>query len=182
MLSAYDAVMRTQVTQIAYPLSRVDLSVCHDGAIDPGCIGVLDRPSLRLIPLDTTLYTGALENNTLFLYRDATPVFSVTENGVWNFPTSVQLIPNEELSSRHLVLDIRENDTVIGRILVATDMNQSVGKTNIRSGILQPNRTYIDDSASYALEASYDTVFDTNHQGYQIVRPSEETQLDESLL
>ncbi len=147
------------------------------------CETLSDRPSLRLISLSkNALYTGSIQDGSLLLYRDSTKILSVTKNGVWNFPTSVHLIPNESLSRRHLVLDIMEGDTVVGRILVATDMTKSVVKSDIDRGILTSNTVNMDEKGTNAVRESYDTIFDTARHGYQVYQPSEDATLDETLL
>lgn len=183
-LHAFESVTQKEIASLKYPISGTNLSVCSDSDNSAhGCEAIQDQPGIRLITTDTTgLYTGSLQDDTLMLYRDTKTLLSVTKNGIWKMADGIRLVPNETLSRRHLVLDILESDTMVGRIMIAMDITKSVALDTGDTTLLTPNTVYMNGNSSFSLRESYDTIFRVDRHGYQVYRPSNTSTLDETII
>lgn len=124
ILSATDAVTRSQIARVAYSLQALIPSSCQMTTLESrDCDNLPDGPNIRFLTIPGSAYTTQTTGHTTILTDGGTPAVRYTSAGL-SVSAGVSLVPVTDRSASLLTLDVLSGGTKIGRLLISTPVSR----------------------------------------------------------
>jgi hypothetical protein len=179
-LEAYDTASQTPVARVAYPMRNLSFSTCSEASADVSECSILGTQGTLMF---VTYEDGdaSVQSNA----NVAKMVIDSVDKVIYNKPTWlilspwVTLAPLSDKSLSSLALEVIENGSPIGKLLIHTDETTwvSIGDSNA-----SVNALTLDEKFSYSLSPSYSDIFAPQKKGYSLIRNPSSDVIDERLL
>jgi hypothetical protein len=179
-LDAFDAASQTPVARVSYPIRNLSFSSCVDPSPEVSeCFISGTAWSLMYVTYewsDSSIQSDATE---------AKLIVDSIEKVIYNKLTGLTLAPGvtlaplSEKSLSSLVIEVVDNGTSIGKIILHTDEAAGV---NIDDTNATMNSLTLDENYSYSLSPSYSDIFSPQKKWYSLIRDPSSQVIDERLL